>query len=86
MQFKVWLQTEIDEHLPSILKGIKEFLRIGLIAVLPVLVYQLENNSVDYKMLIVLGVIAILKAVDRTLHERGVETGNESLTKGLTRF
>lgn len=86
MQFKVWLKTEIDEHLPSILKGIKEFLRIGLIAILPVLVYQLENNSVDYKMILVLGVVAILKAVDRGLHERGVETGSENLTKGLVRF
>lgn len=86
MDFKIWLKTEIDEHLPSILKGIKEFLRIGLISVLPVLIYQLENGSVDYKLLSVIGIVAILKAIDRTLHERGVETGNESLTKGLTRF
>lgn len=86
MQIIEWFKAEIDEHLPSMLKGVKEFLRIGLIAILPVLIYQIENNSVDYKMITVLGIVAILKAVDKTLHERGKELGNENLTKGLVRF
>lgn len=63
---------------------IKEFTlelsRIALVAVLPILITSVESGNVDYKIIATVAVVAVLKAVDRALHESGVAE------KGLTRF
>lgn len=57
-----------------------ELSRIALVAILPVLIASLENGDVDFKVLGVIAAIAVLKAIDRALHESGLAK------KGLTRF
>ena len=57
-----------------------ELLRVALVAALPVVIASAEAGSVDYKVIGTIAVVAVLKAVDRALHESGVAE------KGLTRF
>lgn len=57
-----------------------ELLRIALVAVLPILITSLESGNVDFRIVGTLAAVAVLKAVDRALHESGVAE------KGLTRF
>ncbi len=64
----------------------KEFLRIFILAIIPVAVSQLESGKIDYRLLIVGGIIAVLKAVDKSLHEVGKKEENVQLTKGIVQF
>ena len=74
----------------SIIKSAKELLRISLMAMIPA-VYtsinvQTGEFAINYPIVFALGTVAILKTIDKALHEIGKETGRESLVKGLTRF
>jgi len=74
-----------------LIKGVLEFLRIIVIAVIPVLVSSLEKGAVDLKAIAIVGVIAGLKAIDKLLHEVGVEKEEETgvpseFITGLVRF
>jgi hypothetical protein len=94
------LQKEGDEKMTALVKktkiifprreliidGIKEFLRIGVIAIIPVVISQLETQKVDWKVVVIVFVVAILKAIDRGMHEMGRKIGNENLEKGILRF
>ena len=62
-------------------KGLKEFLRVILIAILPVIIDSLERNILDWKVILVAVAIAALKAVDRGMHEYGVLEELEKSTK-----
>jgi hypothetical protein len=64
----------------AILRGLKEFLRIALIATLPLIITGIENNSLDWKLVLTAGVIAVLKAIDRGIHEYGVLEEEEKST------
>jgi hypothetical protein len=66
--------------------AILEFLRIAVLALIPIILIQLQNGTIDWKALGILSFTAILKALDEYLHEKGKLTENESLIKGLTRF
>ena len=57
-----------------------ELLRVALVAALPIVIASAESGNVDYKIIATVAVVAVLKAVDRALHESGVAE------KGLTRF
>ena len=59
---------------------ILELLRVGLIAALPVVYLSFEAGNIDIKAISIAVVIAVLKAIDRALHESGIAE------KGLTRF
>lgn len=77
----------IDFYEDAYREGLKEFCRVFLMAVIPVVVFQIEKGQdLDWRSLLTVGVIAILKALDRTLHEKGKIDGNESMKLGLTRF
>ena len=71
-------------------KSIKEFFRVVLLAIVPVAIVGLENGSVDYRVLGLVGAIAGLKFIDKLLHEVGKEelTTRNTPAKltGLTRF
>ena len=69
-----------------ILEGLKEFLRIGVLAVIPVIISQLEAQKFDWKVVVIVFVVAILKAIDRSIHEVGRKVGNENLEKSILRF
>lgn len=51
------------------IEGLKELARIALIAVVPILISGLEAGKLDWKLVLVSGVIAILKAVDKFVHK-----------------
>lgn len=65
-------------------KLVHEFLleagRVVAIAILPILISSLERGEIDLKAVGIAGAIAVLKAVDRSLHE------TEVAKKGIVRF
>lgn len=67
-------------------EALKQGGRIFLVAVVPLLITQLNSESVNWKSIFITGAIAVLMAVDKFLHEEGKLTGSENLIKGLTRF
>lgn len=68
-----------------VLEAMKEFGRVVLLAVVPILIIQLESGKVDWKVIGITGVLAGLKAIDKGLHLWGKEKENAAET-GLTRF
>ena len=74
-----------------LIKAVKEFFRVVLISIIPILISSLENNSIEIKVVLVVAGVAGLRFIDKLLHEFGLEleedTDKESLfTTGLTRF
>jgi len=71
-------------------KALLEAGRILLLAIIPVAIPMLESWTFDWKTLVVVGGIALLKAIDKYLHEIGIQREasgvKSSLTTGLTRF
>lgn len=65
----------------ALVKGLKEFSRVILIAILPVIIDSLERNILDWKVVLVAVAIAALKAVDRGMHEYGVLEEEAKSTK-----
>lgn len=69
-----------------LIEATKEALRVVVIAVIPILITQIQQDSIDINIVIVTGAIALLRFVDKYLHEVGKENDNTTLIKGLTRF
>jgi len=67
-------------------KAIKELLRVMLLSIIPVLIYQIEAGQFDPKAVYVVGAIALLRGLDKYLHELGVDRDNDQLKHGLTGF
>lgn len=57
-----------------------ELARVALLAALPLLITSLEAGSVDWNAIGIVTAVAVLRAIDRALHESGVSE------KGITRF
>ena len=70
----------------SLKEAIKEFGRIVVLAVVPVLIAGLEGSGVSFKTVAIVGALALLRAIDRYLHKVGKEKGSDKLSLGLTRF
>lgn len=62
-----------------VVEGLKELCRVSLIAAVPLLISGLETGLIDWRMVGIASIIAVLKALDKYLHKSGIE-------KGLTRF
>jgi hypothetical protein len=58
----------------NIIEGGKEILRMSLISVLPVLISAIELGKVDYRVILITFVIAVLKGIDKYLHLEEVVT------------
>ena len=67
-------------------EAVKEALRVCLIAVIPIAIDGLGSGEFNLRAIMIVALIAALKCLDKYLHEAGKTDGNESLTKGLTRF
>lgn len=67
-------------HTPMIQEFVLEMARIAAVAVLPVAIVMLESNAIDWNAIVMIGIIAVLKGLDRALHETG------TAKKGITRF
>jgi hypothetical protein len=70
----------------SLKEATKEFFRIVVLAIIPVVIIGLDNGTIDIKLIAVTGLVAGLKFIDKYMHEVGKESGDESMTKGITRF
>lgn len=64
----------------ALLEAIKEGLRVVVLAVIPLLADSLGKGAVDWQLIEVTGVIALLRFIDSWLH------GSGTAEKGLTRF
>lgn len=58
----------------------KEGLRVALVAVIPLFLLALEAGEINLTAIAVAAAMAVLRALDRALHETGIAE------KGLTRF
>ncbi len=67
-------------------EALKEVGRLVLLAIIPLLIIQLESGMFDYKSILVVIIVTILRFIDKYIHEIGKDRGQESLIKGLTRF
>jgi hypothetical protein len=76
----------MKDILPAYTEAGKELLRVALLAVIPLLIDMLNSGEVNWKALGIVALIAVLRAVDKLLHETGKITKNDNLTLGLTRF
>lgn len=70
----------------AVIEGLKALGRVALVACLPLLIQGLQSNTVDYKGIATAGVIAILMAVDKYVHE--YDGSNKALadSKGILPF
>lgn len=74
----------------AIINAGKEFLRVVVLAVIPLIIAGLDTGIFDWRIIGTVGAIAGLRFIDKYLHEVGKERSTarkESiLLKGLTRF
>lgn len=70
----------------ALIESTKEFFRVCVLAAIPVVIDGLAKGMVDFRVVAITAAIAGLRFVDKVLHELGKEKGNDTLTKGLTRF
>lgn len=75
----------------AILEATKEFFRVVVIAIIPILISNLSDDVFNWKVILVTGAIAGLRFIDKLLHETGKELEESKavaspLTGGLTRF
>lgn len=75
-----------DSLKKSLVSAGAEALRVMVLAVIPVAIEMFTADKFDYKTLIVVGVVALLRFIDKLLHKYGKETDNEALVTGITRF
>ena len=55
-------------------ESLKEFVRTGLIAAIPVIIDGLMAGAIDWRLAGVASGVAALRAVDKYLHELGVKS------------
>lgn len=48
---------------------LKEYFRVIALAVIPVLIAELERGEINWQMIIVVALIAALRATEKSLHE-----------------
>lgn len=63
-------------------EGLKQLLRVALVAVIPLVISGLQTNSIDWRSIVIAGIIAVLMGVDKFLHKN--DTG--VVGNGLTGF
>lgn len=72
------------------IKAAKEFGRVVVLAVIPVVIAGIEGGVVDWKVIGTVAAVAALRFIDKLLHEYGVEKSTprkeSPLVKGITRF
>jgi len=69
-----------------VIEASKEALRVVVLSIIPVLITQVELGIVNYKVVAVVGLLALLRWLDKFLHEVGKAREDSPLIKGLTRF
>ena len=70
----------------AIVEAVKELLRVVLLAVVPFLIAGIENGSLNARAVGVVALLALLRGIDKLVHEWGKATKNVAMEGGLTRF
>lgn len=70
----------------ALIEGLKELGRVALLAIIPVVIDQLTAGAINFRLIGIIAAIAILRAVDKFLHEKGMLEDNATLVKGITQF
>ena len=66
-----------------LIESIKEFLRVIMLAVVPVVIAGIEGGSVDWKIIWTVGAVAGLKFIDSALHEWNKDKPKKDQNSGL---
>lgn len=66
-----------------LLESLKEFFRVVLLAVIPVIAASLEAGEIDWRVIITVGGVAGLKFIDKALHEHNAEQPKKEQNEGL---
>lgn len=84
------------QKIPEALReAIKEFGRVIVLAIIPILISNLTEDTFNWKVVAVTAALAGLRFIDKWMHEVGMEREEKStskvevvssLTGGLTRF
>jgi len=68
------------------IEAFKELGRVVLLSIIPVLISQMDEKMFNWEVVIITGSIAVLRFLDKLLHEMGKESNNDKAKKGLTGF
>ena len=52
-------------------EALKEFLRTGILAAIPVIIDGIMAGALDFRLVVITAAVAVLRAVDKYLHEIG---------------
>lgn len=63
---------KLDQH--ALIEGLKELMRTGFIAVIPLVIDGLTAGVVNWRVIGIAGAIAVLRAFDKWLHEKDVRS------------
>lgn len=63
-------------------EALKEFLRVVLLAILPVIIDSVSFNGISWRSIVLVGALAGLRFVDKYLHGKELD----GVAGGLTRF
>lgn len=64
-------------YMKQFTSAIREALRTTIIALIPVVIIQIEAGAVDMKMISVTLIIGLLRGIEKFAHEMDVTTGLE---------
>jgi len=74
----------------ALINAVKEFFRVVVLAIIPVIIAGAEEGLVDWKVISIVAAVAGLRFLDKLLHEIGVEKSTakkeSALVRGITRF
>lgn len=75
---KIWKETGL------------EFARVIVLSVLPVLLAGIDQSTgmitINWRVVLAVALVALLRAVDKYIHQTGKYFEDSSLERGLTRF
>lgn len=65
------------------IEAFKEGMRVVVLAIIPIVVVELENGGLDWKLIGVTAAVAFLRFVDSWLHESAKEQPKAERNEGL---
>ena len=76
----------MNQYTPALIEGLKEMGRVVVLSIIPVAIEQLTGTGLNIKTLFIIGGVAVLRFLDKVLHESGKIDENKTLLGGITRF
>ena len=64
----------------ALIEGVKELLRTFLMAVIPLVIVDLQDSRFNWQVWLIAGLIAVLSAVDKWLHKKDTGVRGNGLT------